>query len=598
MKNQNTSSKFDKDLIKKIIVAVVIIVLVAIGTFALINFINQQRREYEIEEISEFKYFIIKDEGKVGIIDTNGNQIIAPEYNSIKIPNPQKPVFICTYNYNYETGEYDTKILNSNNEEIFTEYEEVTCIALKNLITEVPYEKSVLKYKKDGKYGLIDFDGKVIVKPIYDEIDNFLYKEGELLVKKEDKYGVINIKGTVLIDVKYDSVSGDGYYCEDSKYKKDGYIVSLKTEDGYRYGYIDYTGKQLLKIEYNNIYRINNIDNAEDIYLVAEKNGQAGLMKNEKQILNHQYQSMEYDDQNELLILEKNKKYGVSRLNGNSVLGIDYSTITLEGIYIYTEKDKQTYIYDLNGNKQKEIIYKNIIKVDDTDYSITVDNNGKYGLINKDGKIIVTNKYYYLEHLYDDYYISVGDLGKSGIINNKDDVIVPINYDVIQRVPNSSLIEALDTETKNLEIYDKTMVKVASMQNAELEATGEYLKIYSDTDTIFVSLDGKIQKNTELFTNNKLFAIKQNDKWGFADKDGNIKVECKYDKVTELNKYGFAAIKLNNTWGVINQDGKVIVEPVYTIDEQSGEPSFIGKYYKVVTGYSEEYYTEEVITEE
>jgi len=598
MKNQNATSKVNKELIKKIILAVVIITIATIATYAIVSFINKGKREYKIEEISEFKYYTIKYNGKVGIIDTNGNQIISPEYDSIKIPNPQKPVFICTYNYNYETGEYDTKILNDKAEEIFTEYEEVSCIALKNLITEVPYEKSVLKYKKDGKYGLMNFEGKIIVKPIYDEIDNLLYKEGELLVKKEDKYGVINIKGTVLIEIKYDDISSDGYYSANSKYKKDGYIVSTKTEDGYRYGYIDYSGKQLLKIEYNNIYRINNIENDEEIYLVAEKNGQAGLIKNDKQILNHQYQSIEYDDQNEILILEKNKKCGVSKLNGNSILGIDYTTITIEGIYIYAEKDNQTYIYDLNGNKQTSIKYKDIIKTDNEEYSVTIDNKGKYGIINKDGKIIVTNRYYYIEYLYDDYFIAVGDAGKSGIINNRDDVIVPIKYDVIQRISNSKLIEALDTESENLEVYDSTMAKVASMESAKLETADEYIKIYSDTDTIFLSLEGKEKKNTELFANNELFAIKQNDKWGFADKDGNIKVNCIYDKVTELNKYGFAAIKLNGTWGVINKEGKVIVDPIYELDENSGEPNFIGKYYKVVTGYSEAYYTEEVKSEE
>lgn len=598
MKNQNATSKVNKELIKKIILALVIITIAIIAIYAIISFINKGKREYKIEEISEFKYYTIKDNGKVGIIDTNGNQIISPEYDSIKIPNPQKPVFICTYNYNYETGEYDTKILNDNAEEIFTEYEEVSYIALKNLITEVPYEKSVLKYKKDGKYGLMNFEGKIIVKPIYDEIDNLLYKEGELLVKKDDKYGVINIKGTILVEIKYDEISSDGYYSANSQYKKDGYIVSNKTEDGYRYGYIDYSGKQLLKIEYNNIYRINNIKNDEEIYLVAEKNGQAGLIKNDKQILNHQYQSIEYDDQNEILILEKNKKCGVSKLNGNSILGIDYTTITVEGIYIYAEKDNQTYIYDLNGNKQTSIKYKDIIKTDNEEYSVTIDNKGKYGAINKDGKIIITNRYYYLEHLYDDYFIAVGDAGKSGIINSRDDVIVPINYDVIQRIANSNLIEALDTESEKLEVYDNTMAKVASMENAKLETTEEYIKIYSDTDTIFLSLEGKEKKNTELFPNNELFAIKQNDKWGFADKDGNIKVNCIYDKVTELNKYGFAAIKLNGTWGAINKEGKVIVDPIYELDENSGEPNFIGKYYKVVTGYSEAYYTEEVKSEE
>ena len=35
----------------------------------------------------------------------------------------------------------------------------------------MPYEKKVLRYKQNGKYGLIDYEGKVITKPIYEEIE-------------------------------------------------------------------------------------------------------------------------------------------------------------------------------------------------------------------------------------------------------------------------------------------------------------------------------------------------------------------------------------------------------------------------------------------
>ena len=49
------------------------------------------------------------------------------------------------------------------------------------------YEKSVLKYSKDGKYGIINFNGKKITNAIYEEIDTLQFKEGELLVKKRRK---------------------------------------------------------------------------------------------------------------------------------------------------------------------------------------------------------------------------------------------------------------------------------------------------------------------------------------------------------------------------------------------------------------------------
>ena len=89
----------------------------------------------------------------------------------------------------------------------------------------------------------------------------------------------------------------------------------------------------------------------------------------------------------------------------------------------------------------------------------------------------------------------------------------------------------------------------------------------------------------------QIFAIRNGKKWGFADANGNIVVECKYDDVTEVNDYGFAGIKINNEWGIINSEGKIIVDPKYKINENN--PTFIGEYYKVTYGSGENYYTKQ-----
>lgn len=87
----------------------------------------------------------------------------------------------------------------------------------------------MLRYKEKDKYGLIDYEGKVITKPIYEEIESLENKEGELLVKKDGKYGVISQKGACIIKNEYDGIIADGYYDETQKYALSGYIVTLKT---------------------------------------------------------------------------------------------------------------------------------------------------------------------------------------------------------------------------------------------------------------------------------------------------------------------------------------------------------------------------------
>ena len=118
----------------------------------------------------------------------------------------------------------------------------------------------------------------------------------------------------------------------------------------------------------------------------------------------------------------------------------------------------------------------------------------------------------------------------------------------------------------------------------------EYIKIYNDSEAKYITKDGQEIKDTDLFTDNKIFAKKQGSYWGFVDKDGKTVVDFKYDKVTEVNKYGFAGIEKSGKWGVINKEGKIILEPKYTLKDNE-QPEFIGQYYKFVYGNGEIYYT-------
>ena len=73
------------------------------------------------------------------------------------------------------------------------------------------------------------------------------------MVSKDEKYGVIDLKGNTLVETEYDKIESDGYYTLKDKYKKSGYIISVRTDDGYKSGYINYSGKKIyrLSIDYN-----------------------------------------------------------------------------------------------------------------------------------------------------------------------------------------------------------------------------------------------------------------------------------------------------------------------------------------------------------
>lgn len=573
-----------RTLIIRIIIIIIIIIAIIAG--AMFYFSNNKEINREIEKIETYNYFILRHDDLLGVIDKSGNILIEPQYEDVKIPNPEKPIFAC-----YKGD--DVKILNENKEEIFTKYERVEPIRLQNIASDLMYEKSVLKYEDNGKFGIIDLEGKEILKAKYDEIEGLPYKEGEFIVKEEDKYGVINMNGKTLVNSKYDNIAVDAYYTQEDGYKNAGYIISNKTDEGYRFGYVDYKGKTILQPEYNEISRITNVENKEEIYLIVARNGQYGLLKENDAIINNEYQSISYDETNNLLTLEKSKKYGVANLSGEIIVPIEYNQIDINGVSIYARNNEKTIVYDTKG-KETQLSSNEVIQNTKNDnYMIKItDNNGtKYGIIGKNGEQIIEDKYNYIEYLYDNYFRVSNENSKLGVIDDKENVKIELENDSLHQIEGSNIIEAINTSEQKTMLYTKDMKKICEMSNAKVESKEDFIKIYNEEEIQYFSKEGKEMKASEAYPQNTLFAKSENNKWGFVNASGTFIVNAKYDKVTEFNEHGFAGIKENNKWGVIDSSGKVILEPTYELDENT-EPYFINKYYKVEYGFGEAYYTD------
>lgn len=573
---------------KKLIILIITIIIIAI-TIGILTYLKtkntqEDNKQYEIETITQYKYFVVKEGNKYGVIDTKGNKIIETKYEDVKIPNPEKEIFIC-----YENTK--TTILNEKGEKILTQYENIEPLRLKNVSSDLMYEKSILKYCKNEKYGIIDFNGKQITKPIYEEIDTLQFKEGELLVKKEGKYGVINIKGATLVKTNYDKIETDKFYEEGKGYKNSGYIVSQKTEEGYRTGYVNIEGKQITETIYNDLHRITEID-SKDIYLNCAENGKYGLLKNGKKIINNEYQSIVYSESSNTLIALKGKKYGIISIEGKTIIPFEFDQINITGQYIYASTEKETKIFNTEGQEANIDENLAIINIKDTNYEIyieTLEGKTTYSIY-KDGVNKTRNNYTYIQYLYDKYFIACNTEGKLGIINENDKAEVQFKYNSIQIIENTNMIQTLNNETAITEIYSKDIKKISELENAIIENNKEYIKFYNNEEIKYISKENESEvKNTEIYNQNKIFAKKTGDKWGFIDSKGNKVVDFKYEKVTEVNKFGFAGIKQDDEWGVINNEGEIIVKPKYKLNEN--EPVFIGEYYQVIYGNGEIYYT-------
>ena len=574
--------------IRWIIISVLTIIVLAIGIMAIVNELNLH---YKIEEISEYNYFILEQNGKYGVIDKSGNIVIDADYEAVQIPNPSKDIFICIKEYNQDTKEYATVVYNGKKEEILSNYNNVQAVAIFTNINSTPYERSVLTYKENGKYGLIDLQGKEITKPIYDEISSINYKEGTFLVKQNEQEGIINMKGKTIIKCEYESVTSDNYYNEDQNNEKAGFIVSKKTDDGYRYGYINYRGSKIVKPIFTQLERVTEISDDKNIYFIAFKDGQAGLLKNNKEIVNYEYEDIQYNVLSDVFIIQRNGKYGATTREGKTILYPEYSSVYTGGLYINAVKDNVIEVFDLQGNKIETDINSKI-KTENSNYYITIDKNNIYKVVDANENVIINNDYNYMEYLPGDYFIVARD-SKNGVVDINGKSVIELKYDSISRINETNILQA--ETNKSIELYNLNMKKITTMSNAtikEVKDDKEYILLFSENDFKYLDKDGNILKAQELFKENNLFAKNVNGKWGFVDKNGNLKVQNKYEVVTDFNKYGFAGIKKDGKWGVIDQEGHIVQEPIYEL--KWNMPEFIGKYYRVNAWYGDARFSDKV----
>ena len=233
--------------VKKVIAVVIAIIVIIMFVIALKNLLSSDSSSKNLVSTA---YFLVNKNNKWGVIDNSSKIVIEPTYTeSIIIPNNKKDIFICTYNVE-EDGTYKTRVLNSKNKELFTNYDQIYGLENYDENNNLWYENNVLKVEKDGKYGLIDFNGKEILNCSYDDIYTLKGTENSIITVKDEKKGLVNDSGKELVKTAYEDIISLG---KDTKM----YIVK---ENG-KFGI-----ENILECKYDDIKPLNN----KDIFYVEE----------------------------------------------------------------------------------------------------------------------------------------------------------------------------------------------------------------------------------------------------------------------------------------------------------------------------------------
>lgn len=554
-----------KKILKYLSIVVIIVVIVTIIYFITNN-------EDNVEENITYNYYKYYSNEKFGVIDKFGNILIEANYQDVIIPNPSYGILFLLEN------DEIAKVVNEKNEPIFTEFEKVLPVPVSGLIGEIPYEKNVLIYQKAGKQGLMDFSGKQLTKAIYTTIESLPYKEGELLCKTDDKVYILkeNGKGKIKLENNIEIIA-DGYF-EENNLEKSGYIISKVTSDGIKYGYINYKGKQILDFEYDSIERINNDNN----YLIVRKNGQYGLYKNNEVIINCNYQEFKHEEDINLYFVKRGNLYGVLDENGKVIVHVNYPEIQKKGIFIEAiSADNTKECFNLKGEKVEQFNAYNSIEKSKYDSTyIAISEDYSYKLLDNNYNVLTTEKYEYMDNILSGIYIAKDTDGKYGVINEQNIKLIENKYDVIQLINTTEVIQVMDIENNEITLFDKMGHEIFKGEDILVILDNGYIKVFCNEGIKYFTLDGKAISSEEIYENNTILGFYEEGKWGFKDRNNNVVVQAKYDRITEVDEMGYAGVKLNDMWGIIDANGKIIVEPKFYIDDSISEPEFLNKFYK------------------
>lgn len=229
----------------------------------------------------------------------------------------------------------------------------------------------------NDRYGLIDRTGKMVIEPIYDDIE-ILDNPSFVKVKLKDKFGVLNVDGRVIVPVEYDYV---GRMSED--------IIIVKQED--KYGCFDKEGKLVTPVE------------SEEI-----KEYHGGMAR-----------------------IRLMGRYGFMDKTGNIVVApfSDEVENFSEDFVLVTIKDKLGFV-TFSGDWIVVPMYD-----DGSSFSgglAYLSYKGKYGYVDTSGEFVIPMKYDGATDFNIEYGLAcVSQKGKWGVINRKGEVVVPIRYDEV-----------------------------------------------------------------------------------------------------------------------------------------------------------------------
>ena len=354
--------------------------------------------------LTQPKYFIFEEKGKLGLVDLQGKTVLAPTFNSIE---EKQPYFIAcsktkgcsVYNENLQLvlkGGYNSIELGCEGQFIV---------------------------KKDGKYGVVSEKGAVILPLKYSNINS---NKNGYTVKLNEKAGLFNSEGKEIIPISYHWVYTG---------KIDDNIPIVAELNDNNAGYINTKNEWVIPPTYQYAFAfrqgVARVKKGRN-YMYINLKGEPVIQDFDNYVI--QNYVIEPSDNTYIVGVRKECKYMVYDLNGNLLDTYDgfINNWSDNAIFGVKKGGKWGYI-DGYGKVIVPFEYEEVNNFSEGLASVRKD--GKWGYINPKNEIVIpiefTNKEVgFFKNGGAEYYTDRG----AGLINLKGEIIAEPKYDSIEYV--------------------------------------------------------------------------------------------------------------------------------------------------------------------
>ena len=382
---------------------------------------------------------------------------------------------------------------------------------------------------KEGKFGIINSEGRIVVEPIYNQIR--VFRKGEKVFFLCDST-LADADGTTLPGASYKEIT----------LLSENFIVAKTEQD--KYALIDYNGQQKVEMLFDVVYDFD----------ISTTISQRNYYDKPQKIENQKYAIVCIDG-----------LYGLIDRLGKLVVVPKYKSLTILANGCFWGNGV---LYDVN--EKRVIVNGNSVIFVPDDYidaqlldnglilASSINENGvsKWGCVNQVGTTIIPfiyNSLSYSEGLLqacicDDYYLErkalfVQQNKKYGVIDFKNEIIVPFSdeYEEIKIQANIILI-------KNKHGFN---LWGAYTREGNLICEPKYNAIVPISEYAL-----KVSKE-------EIGYLGGSEKWGIVDFTGKELIPIEYDWISGESDNGLLKIKEGYLYGFIDVFGNLLLKPTY-----------------------------------